>query len=231
MMNIENFYTEIKNIVDHNIKSKISDQIIDIKDDKSLVTKIDYEIEKDIIQFVESYYNINSSQIIAEESFDLNLFDQFDFDSNFLIIDPIDGTENFAHGLNEWGSVLTLKADDKFFNLIYVPSSGALINDHSVAPKVSRFNTLEAYSTKSLILNKFTNADSCRIFGSSSFAFNLFLTGKIKKYFYYGGAKIWDCYTGLFLSHKMNANIHIENGDIKNWLKQPTFKTSFSVSW
>jgi myo-inositol-1(or 4)-monophosphatase len=61
-------------------------------DEKNLVTQADKESEKTIIEFIKKKYP--SHGILAEES------GSYSFDADYLwVIDPLDGTSNFAHGL------------------------------------------------------------------------------------------------------------------------------------
>lgn len=230
-MIIENIYTDIKAIIDSIfVDSQINSKSIEFKSDKSIVTNYDLKLENKIIEYFKTI-GIKENQIIAEETFNNNIYKHFDFNDNFLIVDPIDGTENFAFGLNEWGSVFTLRINNKFLNFLYIPSCGYLLTDSISTPVLINDNSLHAYSTKSLNTLHFDNIDSTRIFGSASYAFSLFLMGRLSAFTYSSNAKLWDCYTGLYLSNMLNAKIFIEGTDIKSWLKKPSFLTSFRVNW
>jgi len=80
-----------------------------------LVTSFDYEIEQYIIDKInESYPKFD---IVSEE---FNSHGKLT--SNCFIIDPLDGTINFAHGLPLWGiQVAMVKGNKTIASVIYLP--------------------------------------------------------------------------------------------------------------
>lgn len=112
------------------------DFIVNAKDDKGdLVTNFDYEVEKFIIaKLNEKYPNYD---IVSEE---------FNSDGkiteNCFVIDPIDGTINFAHNLPLWGiQVACISGGKTISSVIYLPKlnemyyadeGGAYLNDKRI---------------------------------------------------------------------------------------------------
>ncbi len=79
------------------------------KGDIDLVTEADHAVEKFILSWIEEQYPSHS--ILAEES------GQKDLDSEFRwIVDPLDGTVNFAHGLGHFSILVALqkRVDESF---------------------------------------------------------------------------------------------------------------------
>jgi myo-inositol-1(or 4)-monophosphatase len=106
------------------------------KDDKGdLVTNFDYEIEKYIIDKIKESYpefsivseEYNSKQVLTD---------------NCFIIDPIDGTINFAHNIPLWGiQVACIKNKKTCAAVIYLPKlnefyyadeNGAFLNNQPI---------------------------------------------------------------------------------------------------
>lgn len=101
-----------------------------------LVTNFDFEIEKFIISKIKKHYP--TFDIVSEEFNSLKTVTE-----NCFVIDPIDGTINFAHGLPLWGiqvacvqngtpcsSVIFLP---KLHELYYADKSGAFCNNKQIS--------------------------------------------------------------------------------------------------
>src|SRR5690554_4867095 len=70
------------------------------KEDDSYVSKGDLLVDQIVHEFIHETYN--SVQLISEETYKgqpINLKDT----EYIVVVDPIDGTENFVSGLREWG--------------------------------------------------------------------------------------------------------------------------------
>ena len=112
------------------------DFIVNAKDDNGdLVTNFDYEVEKYIISKLNELYP--NYDIVSEE---------YNSDGkvteNCFVIDPIDGTINFAHNLPLWGiQVACISGGKTVSSVIYLPKlnemyyadeSGAYLNDKRI---------------------------------------------------------------------------------------------------
>lgn len=71
----------------------------EIKEDTSIVTEIDKGAERLLRDYVKTQFP--SHGVIGEEFFD----ERSDADYQW-IVDPIDGTQNFFHGIPTWGTIL-----------------------------------------------------------------------------------------------------------------------------
>src|SRR3989344_2059958 len=77
-----------------------------LKDDKTIVTQADEEIEKRIIEIIKKDYPYHA--FLAEES------GKEDTGSNYTwMIDPIDGTRNFANGIPIFAISIALVKDEE----------------------------------------------------------------------------------------------------------------------
>ena len=102
-----------------------------------LVTNLDLEIEKFLIEQIKKNYP--SYDIVSEE---LNTDGKVT--DNCFIIDPIDGTVNFANGLPIWGIQIACRSDGetvasvidlpKLGEFYYADTSGAYLNGEKISP-------------------------------------------------------------------------------------------------
>lgn len=117
---------------------------VELKDDKTPVTKADKDTERKIKAFILS--EIPDAKFVGEEyggSYD---------EDNYWLIDPIDGTAFFARGIPLWGSLITyIEKGKAIIGVSYIPyfdellsaekGKGAFLNDKQVF--VSKRSTLQ----------------------------------------------------------------------------------------
>ena len=112
------------------------DLVIESKDDKGdLITNFDIEIEKFLINEIKKNYP--TFDIISEE-FNSNA----KLTKNCFVIDPVDGTINFAHGLPLWGIQMACIKDGntiaavincpKLNEIYYADKNGAYLNKQKI---------------------------------------------------------------------------------------------------
>jgi len=214
--------------VNRELETKVSS--INIKNDGSLVTNKDTAIQTAIIEMISIRYP-SIVNIVAEEDAD-NHHDIYDFSGDYLVLDPIDGTENFAANIPMFGIAMSLRHGKDCLDMIYVPSIREEITNLNgiKARKPKPENNILLASTKCLQVAS-VSGQNVRILGSSSYMFYLLISGKARSYKYCGGAKIWDCYTGLRLAHECGCQITLDDHNISEWLTYPTHRTSFEISW
>ena len=219
-------YNEVLSVVDKVLES-IDELDVSCKDDNSLVSSIDLQIEENIIKLFQG----KSKQllVIAEESYSGELnWDLTDENQDFLILDPIDGTENFIFLEEMFGIAASWRLNGESGHLLYIPKANQLITDKSELIKSNIQSSIDLYSTKCITEGTILKTDSARIFGSSSYMFSLILTGKARSYTYSKGAKIWDCYTGLTLAKQFGLTLENVPDD---YFTKPCFKQNFIIQW
>ncbi|MFA5420108.1 MAG: inositol monophosphatase family protein [Bacteroidales bacterium] len=118
-MNLEYITLEVNKIcieTGHFIKSqveKLSDQDIVEKGIHNLVTYVDKECEKRIIEALPPLGE--DAGFIAEEQSDLPQSDEYNW-----IVDPLDGTTNFIHGIPLFAiSIALMKKDELLIGVVY----------------------------------------------------------------------------------------------------------------
>ena len=183
-----------------------------------LVTDADYLVERFLIEKIHAEYP--DFAIISEEfNPDTKLSD------NCFIIDPIDGTKNFANGLPLWGiqmacrkngetiaSVIDLPALKEFY---FADKSGVYLNGEKISVReVSILNAFYAVIGGDVIeaatrMQKYGSTH--RVFGAASVAFAFLATGRMHGVSF-RAENPWDFEPGLFLAKQAGAVVKSEPG-------------------
>jgi len=124
ILNIEEFERlkkELFILIEKIVGQKKNESFIQVKRDKTLVTKLDLEICKFVEEKILPIIELKSVNYYSEEN-------QNEFKFPCLILDPIDGTREFVAGRPECVISLSLlvtgKKNDPHFSWIYNPFSG-----------------------------------------------------------------------------------------------------------
>lgn len=108
---------------------------IDYKPGKHIVTQADQQCQKIIIDTISQQYPHHG--FIGEEGSKGHLYKQSPTqgESIWWIIDPIDGTRNFAHGVPQFCvSIAVMKDGMPIVGVIYDPNTKMLFSTHTDAP-------------------------------------------------------------------------------------------------
>ena len=149
------------------------------KDDQGdLVTCFDYEIEKFITKELNTHYP--SFKILSEE-FNSNA----QVEDNYFVIDPIDGTINFANNLPLWGiQVACIKNNEVCSAVIYLPdlneiyyadSTGAYFNNNLINVQQNPNNKGLYFTQNKKLFSFFNNTRNCRYIGCASVTYAWFI--------------------------------------------------------
>ena len=186
--------------------------------ESDLVTDIDLEVEKYLISEIkENYPNFD----VVSEEFNTNNI----VTDNCFIIDPIDGTINFANSLPLWGiqiacrkngeTVASIISIPRINEIYYADSTGAYLNDKKITVKeVPIKNALYAIDGKNnlpsmLKMRKYSSNRRC--LGAVSVSMAYLAAGKIHGAVFIWD-KPWDYEPGLFLCKMAGAKIKSVNG-------------------
>lgn len=202
---------------------------------QNIVTQYDYNSEKAIISTIKEHFP--SHRIIAEESGlsdALNSSDQITW-----IIDPLDGTVNFAHGIPIFTiSIAAYNKEEGLCGVIYQPitnelfiaekNKGAYLNGIKIT--VSTTHTLkeavlgigfpyDAAKRSGPYLNRFTalvqSGASFRNLGSAALALAYVAAGKLDG-FWIDHLYSWDLAAGKILIHEAGGIVsHYDNSAIE----------------
>lgn len=183
-----------------------------------LVTNLDTEIEKYLIDQIKEYYP--DFDIVSEE---------FNTDSkvtdNCFIIDPIDGTVNFANGLPLWGiqiacrkngqtiaSVIDLPKLGEFY---HADESGAYLNNKKITVReVPLKNTIYSIISRDSVLGTLRMHEyspNHRNLGAACAAFAFMASGRLHGV-NFRTDRPWDYEPGLFICKMAGAKIKTSEG-------------------
>lgn len=189
-----------------------------LKDDNSIVTQADLEINSLAIEEIRSTLLINDREakfnvISEEQEYDSTV----DYNIGYtLIIDPIDGTENFFSGMKEWGVCISIYKDGKhWYSTILLPDLNILIDSEI---KIQRFensrivglsSSLTAEDLAKVMEDK-TDDEEYRIIGCAAYNLYSYITGAYKKFINVKGVNTWDVSAGLniMLANKLHPVVN-----------------------
>ena len=165
------------------------------------VTNSDLKVEKIIIEELKKARPNYS--IISEENGTENNKDQ----NNTWIIDPIDGTINFLHGIPHFAISIALKSKDEIVSgLIFDPiknemffaekDNGAFFNNHRI--KVSKKNEINDCLFATGDIMKTEPNLPCRKSGSAALDMAYVAAGRYDGYFQHD-VNLWDIAAGVIL--------------------------------
>jgi len=195
------------------------------KDDGSYVSKGDLFCD----ELVKEYFAKNFSEYIyiTEES-DRPVFDD---SKAYIIIDPIDGTENFISGIPLWGIGISMwKSGQHMFSMIMLPelnlhiSSNTKFEDSKI---YSRIHGLSSSLDEELFVKSIKGKREVRILGCCMFSMYLVINGSLQCFSNPVGANVWDIMPGLIIAHNLGYEIKVNGekfqGEILNFNKKHTF--------
>ena len=185
------------------------------KGPKDFVTNSDKKTEKVLIN--ELTKNKKKYSILSEEIG----FIKNDDNDHIWVIDPIDGTTNFLHGIPHFCISIGLKFKDEIISgIIFDPikneifyaekNQGAFFNNHRI--RVSKRKNLDEclFATNK---NGLSSTDlNARIFGSAALDLAYVASGRIDGYFQ-NGLNLWDIAAGTLIVKEAGGIVN--NYDLK----------------
>jgi myo-inositol-1(or 4)-monophosphatase len=223
----ENICYEIKKILKENLNEILSLRgEKELKDDNSYVSKGDLLFEKLVKDFIKR--ELPDYYLISEESPEDNII-AFGKDK-LVILDPIDGTENFISGLKEWGvAVCVYHKGEHQQSMLALPELDAyLISGEKIKRFESRIAGISSSLTKEDIL-KLEPGFEYRIIGCC--VYNMFnvITGSFYSFENPKGAKVWDIIPGLNLALEHGLSVNVNNQEYHGELLRPDQKYIFRI--
>lgn len=201
---------------------------IQIKADLSPVSNVDFEIEE-LVEFLLSIH-LPEISLISEES-------EFEFDlkskSTFVVLDPIDGTENFISGLPIWGTGLALFHESRLvagcilfpeMRLIAKTSnvSFADSNSYRTFREHAQESRIKFFSSNSIWENQLNNfGQENRIFGCSLFNLSHAALGNGTYYSSEMGVKLWDIAPALAIALENGAEVRVNGIEFDGQILDP----------
>lgn len=131
-----------------------------------------------------------------------------------LVVDPLDGTENFTSGLKEWGISLSLyRAGEHVESLIGLPELGLRLTTGERSPEyTSRLHGLSS-SLDPATLGALPPGREYRMIGCAVYNFYNVVVGSFASFENPRGAEAWDILAGLNLARERGLHVTLEGHD------------------
>ena len=180
------------------------------KGPSDFVTNSDKKIEKILIE--ELIKSRNKFSIISEEIGEVKNSDK----DNYWIIDPIDGTSNFLHGIPHFSISIALKSNKEIVSgLVFDPiknemfygekNNGAYFNNQRI--RVSKKKNLDECLFATGGKNEISNSLNVRKTGSAALDMAYVGAGRYDGYFQ-KNLNIWDVAAGIIIVNEAGGKIN-----------------------
>ncbi len=197
-----------------------------LKSDDSYVSKGDYLCERLVKDFISS--NLPDYSLVSEESPEDNT--QNWIKDKVIILDPIDGTENFVSGLKEWGvAVCVYENGCHVESMLALPELNCYMKTGDKFKRyISRIAGISSSLTKEDIL-KLESGFEYRIIGCAVYNMYNVVIGSFFSFENPKGAKVWDIIPGLNLSLENGLLVTVNNKEYHGELLDPNQKYIFKI--
>ena len=209
----------------------LTDKEIRFKGRADIVTDVDLEAERIILDLVRLEYPDFS--ILSEESNPIETGSPFTW-----VIDPIDGTRNFAEGIPHFCVVVALaKGSDMVMGVTYDPikeevftaqlGQGAHINGEPISVSTREeipdcvlgfdlgYVDEKAATALDMIRHLWPGFQTMRLMGSSALGMAYAVAGRVDLYFHHSLSP-WDSACGLLLAREAGGNVVDRQGQDAN---------------
>ncbi|CAH1601562.1 Inositol monophosphatase [Vibrio jasicida] len=192
------------------------------KADGSFVSKGDLLVQELVFQYCNE--NLPEHQLISEE---FAPFDNAEWDesASFVVLDPIDGTENFVSGLREWGVGISIYTNGVHQeSCIYLPELREIaITGQPLERFSSRIHGLSSSLSKQ-DLEKLPEGFEYRIIGCSMYNMLSAVKGSYARFENVKGVNCWDVLPGLNLALEHNVKAFVDGVPYQGQILFPTKK-------
>lgn len=149
---------------------------------------------------------------------------------NIIILDPIDGTENFVSGLKEWGVAVCVYQDGAHKqSMLALPELACYLTTGETPKRFqSRIAGISSSLTKEDLL-RLEPGFEYRIIGCCVYNMYNVITGAYYSFENPKGAKIWDIIPGLNLAIEQGLKVIVNNKPYHGELLEPDQKYCFKI--
>lgn len=192
---------------------------MNLKVDHSPVSSVDLTIQSQVKGLLSKY--LHDTTLVSEEE---PIPTSWTAERNLVVLDPVDGTENFVSGAPIWATGLAFFEDRKILaSAIFFPEIRMLAKTNNVSFKNEIFFTpFRSSHEQSRIKGFSSNSDwgnqvkdfgiENRIFGSSLFNLTLAANGVMEFKSSTKGVRFWDIAPALAIALEKNMEV-IVNGE------------------
>ncbi|MEZ9543752.1 inositol monophosphatase family protein [Vibrio sp. 10N.286.48.C11] len=192
------------------------------KPDDSFVSKGDLLVQDIVFSFCKEH--LPQHILISEE---LAPFTDVNWDEkgSYVVLDPIDGTENFVSGLREWGVGISVYTNGEHQeSCIYLPQLDEVaISGQSLEKFESRIHGLSSSLTID-DLKKLPVGFEYRIIGCSMYNMLNAVKGAYARFENVKGVSCWDVLPGLNLALENDVKAYVDGELYKGQILFPTKK-------
>jgi myo-inositol-1(or 4)-monophosphatase len=226
---IRNFLKLVQNTQTYISAQNLSEVSFTLKPDGSPVSDLDLKIENFVSSQVVML--LPEIQLIGEESeFPL------EWHGSYLVIDPIDGTENFVSGIPIWGVGLALILNNQLVaSWVHFPELSINVYSHLLKdfldslPKTLRepigVTRVRGFSSNSDWNQEFSNLfGEIRVFGCSLFNILLAAHGAMRYKSSENGVRIWDILPAALIALENGKVVLVNGKDYRGEFLDPNFR-------
>ncbi len=200
----------------------------EMKNDGSYVSKGDLLVQSIVFDYVRT--QLPEYELISEE---LAPFDDKQWNSNgsYIVLDPIDGTENFISGLKEWGVGISIYHNGVHRqSCIYLPEFEDV---HITGNRMQRYKS-RIYGLSSSLnkenLSLLPDGFEYRIIGCSMYNMLAAVKGSFAVFENVKGVNCWDILPGLNLGLEQGCDVEVDGAPYSGELLFPVKKYKIKIS-
>ena len=198
------------------------------KQDGSFVTEGDIKCQNIILDVVNNKFGDLNLEVVSEE---INSEDfSYDPTKNYIVVDPIDGTENFCSGLKEWGISLSTYLEDKHYeSAIFLPELSEYLKTGNF---LNHFQSRIVGLSSNLSRNEIDHQDQYeeyRIMGCCVYNMLNVIRGSYKSFSNLKGAYSWDVLAGFNLALEHGLKVVVDGKNYEGQFLYPNKRYSFSI--
>jgi len=198
------------------------------KADDSYVSRGDLLVQELVFGYLRAY--LPHHRLISEELAPYE-DDVWDAGASYVVLDPIDGTENFVSGLKEWGVGLSIYTDGVHSqSCIYLPE----LDDVQFSGIPMQRFTSRIYGLSSSLskdnLGALPDGYEFRIIGCSMYNMLSAVRGSFAVFENVKGVNCWDVLPGLNLALEHKCQVEVDGRPYKGEILFPTKKYKIKIS-
>jgi myo-inositol-1(or 4)-monophosphatase len=181
--------------------------VVSWKADGSPVTEADRMIEPLVHEHLSDL--LGDVGLVGEESYHPDAPEHHGWR---VVLDPIDGTENFCSGLKIWGVSVSLWFDHAHVgSLLYAPELGErLMTGDRFEPVGSRITGLSS-AVSPVLVGELENAVEARILGCAVYNLINVIRGSFRRFVNPVGAYSWDLLAGVQLALEHGLKVRLDD--------------------
>ena len=147
------------------------------------------------------------------------------------VVDPIDGTENFASCLPEWGTAVSIFNDGAHAgSMIALPELGRrIITGDTLSYGRSRITAFSSGISEDLV-QQIAQTPQARLFGAAVYNLYNVITGRVHRFVNPVGAYSWDLLAGLQLALEHGCTVTIDGARYTGEYLHPGVKYRIDIT-